>query len=78
MLRKPRIDSYGTLHFVIVKGTAQGKILCDNTDRDQFQNLLITLLKESDTTCFAWALIPNHSHLLFNRANKSHYCAVMP
>ena len=64
MPRKSRIDAAGALHHVIVRGIERGKIFKDDEDRDSFLERLGAILKESDTRCFAWALIPNHFHLL--------------
>ena len=64
MPRKSRIDAAGALHHVIVRGIERGKIFKDDEDRDGFLERLGAILKESDTRCFAWALIPNHFHLL--------------
>ena len=36
----------------------------DNADRDFFVDRLGLVLSDSGTHCFAWALIPNHFHLL--------------
>jgi putative transposase len=36
----------------------------DNDDRDFFMERLGEVVSDSDTQCFAWALIPNHFHLL--------------
>ena len=36
----------------------------DDADRDNFLERLKNILTYSDTLCFAWALIPNHFHLL--------------
>jgi REP element-mobilizing transposase RayT len=36
----------------------------DDADRDNFLERLQNILTDSDTSCFAWALIPNHFHLL--------------
>lgn len=60
MPRKSRIDAPCALHHVIVRGIERGKIFKDDEDRDSFLERLGTILKESDTRCFAWALIPNH------------------
>lgn len=64
MPRKSRIDAYGALHHVIVRGNARRKIFYNDEDREQFLGRLGTILKETGTSCFAWALIPNHFHLL--------------
>ncbi|MFH1991524.1 MAG: transposase [Pseudomonadota bacterium] len=64
MPRKARIDAAGALHHIIVRGIERRKIFYDNTDRDAFVNRLGQVLIETHTDCFAWALIPNHVHLL--------------
>ncbi len=64
MPRQSRIDAPGALHHVIVRGIARRKIFFDDTDRERFLDRLGSILHGSDTFCFAWALIPNHFHLL--------------
>ena len=63
MPRQSRIDAPGALHHVIVRGIARRKIYYDDQDRDQFVDRLGSVLEDTDTACFAWALIPNHFHL---------------
>jgi hypothetical protein len=36
----------------------------DDEDRDSFVERLGRVLSETETHCFAWALMPNHFHLL--------------
>ena len=64
MPRKARIDAPGALHHIIVRGIERRKIFYDNADRDNFLERLGSVLTETSTPCFAWALIPNHLHLL--------------
>ncbi len=64
MPRQPRIDSPNLLHHVIVRGIERSKIFRDDDDRDSFVERLHKLLLETNTECYAWALIPNHFHLL--------------
>jgi REP element-mobilizing transposase RayT len=64
MPRRSRIDAVGALHHIIVRGIDRKKIFENDLDRDQFVDRLGKVLTESKTTCFAWALIPNHFHLL--------------
>jgi REP element-mobilizing transposase RayT len=52
------------LHHVIVRGIARRAIFRDDRDRDVLVERLGALLQESGGLCFAWALIPNHFHLL--------------
>jgi len=64
MPRQPRLDAPGTLHHVIGRGIERREIFADDIDRDDFIARLSRLLTETQTLCYAWALIPNHFHLL--------------
>ncbi|MGB5616305.1 MAG: hypothetical protein WBM78_05655 [Desulfobacterales bacterium] len=64
MPRKARLDAPGALHHIIVRGIERRKIFLDDFDRDNFLKRLGNVLAETATPCFAWALIPNHAHLL--------------
>jgi REP element-mobilizing transposase RayT len=64
MPRKARIDAPGALQHVIIRGIERRKIFRCDDDRSNFLNRLAELIPETKTDCFAWALIPNHVHLL--------------
>ena len=64
MPRKARIDAPGALHHIICRGIEQTEIFRDDADRGNFVERLGQVLSETDTPCYAWALIPNHFHLL--------------
>ena len=64
MSRKSRIDAPGALHHVIIRGIERGKIFRSDYDRKNFLDRLGKLIHDTQTDCFAWALIPNHVHLL--------------
>ncbi len=64
MPRKSRIDAPGALQHVIARGINRQAIFLDDTDRYRFIERLGTLLEECRTACYAWALVPNHFHLL--------------
>jgi REP element-mobilizing transposase RayT len=65
MLLKARIDAPGALHHIIVPGIKRGRIFSGDQDRDGFTERLCNIVTETKTSCFAWALIPNHAHFLF-------------
>jgi REP element-mobilizing transposase RayT len=65
MPRKARIDAPGALHHVIARGIERRDIFWDDHDRNNFLERLGRIIDESDTCCYAWALLPNHCHLLF-------------
>ena len=69
MPRKARIDAPGALHHIIFRGIERRKIFRDNKDRDNFLDRLGNVLSDSGTPCYAWALIPNHVHLLLKTGN---------
>jgi REP element-mobilizing transposase RayT len=64
MPRQSRIDTPGALHHIMARGIEGGKIYRNNYDREHFLERLEKILKETKTSCYAWALIPNHFHLL--------------
>jgi putative transposase len=64
MPRQPRLDVEGALHHVIVRGIERSPIFKDNKDRQRFVDRVARLVGETGTKVYAWALIPNHFHLL--------------
>jgi len=60
MPRKAGIDAPGSLHHVICRGIERRKIFDNDADRDNFMERLGTILKETATLCYGWALIPKH------------------
>jgi REP element-mobilizing transposase RayT len=64
MPRKARIDAPGALHHIIIRGIEKRQVFRDNKDRDQFIHRLSDIITDTETPCYAWALIPNHVHLL--------------
>ena len=64
MPRQARLDSPGTLHHVIVRGIEKKDIVADKYDRANMVSRLGELAEETKTTIYAWALMPNHMHIL--------------
>jgi putative transposase len=77
MPRKARIDAPGALHHIVCRGIEKRKIFADDTDRDEFVRRLAAVVKETQTFCYAWALMPNHFHLLL-RTGAAPITTVMP
>ena len=69
MPRTARIDIPGVLYHVIVRGIERRAIFADDDDRHLFVQRLSSLLDTTSTSCLAWALIPNHFHLLLRTSN---------
>ena len=77
MPRKSRIDAPGALHHIIIRGIERKRVFQDDTDRDHFGDRLSGILTESSTVCYAWALLPNHVHLVL-RTGTVPIATVMP
>ncbi len=65
MPRLARLDAPGVLHHIMIRGIERRKIFRSNKDRDDFIERLSIILPESNTYCYAWALLSNHAHFLF-------------
>jgi REP element-mobilizing transposase RayT len=76
MPRKARIDAPGALHHIIFRGIERKRIFYDDADRENFIARLDEIVTDTGTFCFAWALIPNHVHLLL-RTGKTLIATVM-
>jgi len=70
MPRKARIDAPGAVHHIICRGIDRQAIFIDDHDRDGFIERLSTIITETRTRCLAWALIPNHFHLLLKTGGE--------
>ncbi|MFZ1984680.1 MAG: transposase [Desulfatitalea sp.] len=69
MPRRARVDAPGALHHVIIRGIERRAIFKGDADRDEFIDRLGNNLVASCTPCYAWALMPNHVHLLLRTGN---------
>lgn len=64
MARRSRIDAAGAIQHLTVRGIERGAVFRRDTDRNHFLERLGKILQDTKTICYAWALIPNHFHLL--------------
>jgi len=64
MPRQARLDAPGVLQHVMARAIERRKIFWDDKDRSSFLERFAVILEETQTQCYAWALIPNHFHLL--------------
>ena len=69
MPRRARIDAPGALHHIICRGIERRKVFQNDTDKDDFIDRLSRALTETQTPCYAWALLSNHLHLLLRTGN---------
>ena len=64
MPRLPRLDAPGVLHHVIGRGIERKEIFLNNRDRNDFIARLAQLTEDDSMDIYAWALLPNHFHVL--------------
>ena len=64
MPRSGRLDAPGVLHHVIGRGIEKRPIFLTDEDRNDFLARLGLLSEEGYLKVYAWALLPNHFHLL--------------
>ena len=69
MPRKARIDAPGALQHIICRGIERRNIFIDDRDKKGFLERLGRVLLETQTPCYAWALLNNHFHLLLKTGN---------
>ena len=65
MPRQARIDATGAFHHIICRGIERKRVFRDDADRNNFISRLGVVLQQTSTSCFAWVLLPNHFHMLF-------------
>ncbi len=70
MPRQPRLDGPHTLHHVMVRGIERRALFRDDTDRADFLARLAPLAAQGALTVYAWALLPNHAHLLVRTGTR--------
>jgi len=70
MLRTPRLDAPGTLHHVMGRGIERATIFQSDEDRHDFVRRLAALCRDGMWVVYAWALMPNHFHLLVRTGQR--------
>lgn len=69
MPRQQRLNLPGTLYHIIARGIERREIFRDDADREDFLARLGRALEKSRHQCHAWALMPNHFHLLIRSSD---------
>ena len=59
------------MHHVMARGIERRKIYKDDTDRSEFLRRLSQLAEDGNGLVYAWALVPNHIHLLVRTGTRS-------
>jgi len=70
MPRQARLDASDTLHHVMVRGWERRPLFKDDADRADFLARLAALAEAGARTVSAWALLPNHVHLLVRTGTR--------
>ncbi|MBM4340970.1 MAG: transposase, partial [Deltaproteobacteria bacterium] len=70
MPRQARLDARGTLHHVMARGIEGTNIFRTDKDRNDFLDRLAIQCEGEALKVYAWALIPNHFHLLVRTGNR--------
>ncbi len=70
MPRQARLDAPGTLHHVMVRGIEKRRIVDDGKDRGNFLARLGDAAAATGMVIYAWALLPNHAHMLLRSGPK--------
>lgn len=70
MPRGPRLDLPGALHHVMVRGLNRQVIFQNDRDREDFLARLKAVCATTGLQVLAWALLPNHAHLLLRTGTR--------
>ena len=70
MPRHARLDAPGALHHVIGRGIEGTAIFRSDGDRTDFLDRIADLWRAGALRVYAWALLPNHFHLLVRTAGQ--------
>ncbi len=69
MARSSRLDWKSAVHHVMARGIEKNAIFRDDNDRVQFVSRIEKCISETGVSIYAWALMPNHIHLLVRTEN---------
>jgi putative transposase len=75
--RLPRLSIPDQLHHVLWRGNGQLLVFVDDEDRQQFKKLLIEQTRLHRISLHAWALMPDHVHLLLTPTHDATSLSVM-
>lgn len=70
MPRGPRLDAPGALHHVMARGIEGTRIFETDKDREDFVRRLAGQVEATGMQVLAWALLPNHLHLLLRTGRE--------
>ena len=70
MPRQPRLDAPESLHHVMVRGLDRQRVFREEADYANFLARVAALAEAGAWTVLAWALLPNHAHLLVRTGTR--------
>lgn len=71
MPRDKRLNIAGGVYHVYTRGIERKAIFKDDNDRKEFLSRLADALDKTKSACYAWALMPNHVHLMVRTGKGS-------
>ncbi len=71
MPRGKRLNILGGVYHLYTRGIERKEIFKDNTDREEFLSRFADALEKTKSSCYAWALMPNHIHLMVRTGKGS-------
>jgi putative transposase len=70
MPRQARLDAPGALHHIMVRGINKTEIFSEAKDKKMFVERLSAAVIEGQCAIYAWAVMDNHSHILFRSGKQ--------
>ena len=64
MPRQKRLNLPGGVYHVLTRGIERRRLFRDSNDYNEFLRRFELGLEKTGAQCFAWALMPNHVHLM--------------
>ena len=71
MPRGKRLNIAGGVYHLYTRGIERKEIFKDNKDKEEFLSRLADALDKTKSSCYAWALMPNHLHLMLRTGKGS-------
>lgn len=71
MPRDKRLNVLGGVYHLYTRGIERKEIFRDDKDREEFLSRLSDALDKTKSACYAWALMPNHIHLMVRSGKGS-------
>jgi REP element-mobilizing transposase RayT len=71
MPRDKRLNIVGGIYHLYTRGIERKEIFRDNKDKEEFLSRLADALDKTKSACYAWALMPNHIHLMVRTGKGS-------